>query len=219
MTFFAQLQEQTAGDRDYLLSAPIIGQAMAGAVSRESYLAFLTQAYHHVKHTVPLLMACGARLPDRLEWLRGAVAGYIEEEIGHQDWILDDIAAAGGNASAVRAGAPAFETEVMVAYAYDTIARGNPVGFFGMVYVLEGTSVELATQLAGKLSTSLDLPSSAFTYLSSHGCLDQQHILHFQSLVNRLEEPADRAALIHGARVFFRLYGDVIRSLPMGRPQ
>ena len=28
---------------------------------------FLDQAYHHVKHTVPLLMACGSRVPERLE--------------------------------------------------------------------------------------------------------------------------------------------------------
>lgn len=217
MDCFTELQRATAAERTHLLAAPILQEALAGRATRPQYLAFLAQAYHHVRHTAPLLMACGARLPDRLEWLRSAVAEYIEEEIGHQEWILDDITAAGGDADAVRASAPAFETEVMVAYAYDTIARRNPVGFFGMVYVLEGTSVELATQLAGKLSASLDLPPSAFTYLSSHGCLDQQHIMHFQSLVNRLEDPADRAALIHGAQVFFRLYGDVIRSLPMGR--
>ena len=36
----------------------------------------------------------------------------------------------------------------MVAYAYDTVQRRNPVGFFGMVYVLEGTSVALALSAA-----------------------------------------------------------------------
>ena len=76
-----------------LLGAPIIQQAMAGTVSLPSYVAFLTEAYHHVKHTVPLLMACGARLPERLEWLREAIAEYIEEEYGHQEWILNDIRA------------------------------------------------------------------------------------------------------------------------------
>ncbi len=36
----------------------------------------------------------------------------------------------------------------MVAYVYDYIARRNPVGFFGMVHVLEGTSTALATTAA-----------------------------------------------------------------------
>lgn len=42
-------------------------------------------------------------------------------------------------AAAVRASRPDFDTDVMVAYAYDTVMRRNPVGFFGMVYVLERT--------------------------------------------------------------------------------
>lgn len=83
MSFFQQLQDQTAAERDMLFAAPIIQQALAGKVALPSYIAFLTEAYHHVSHTVPLLMACGARLPARLEWLCGAIAEYIDEEYGH----------------------------------------------------------------------------------------------------------------------------------------
>ncbi|WP_312717253.1 TenA family transcriptional regulator, partial [Stutzerimonas nitrititolerans] len=171
MEFFDQLQHQTSDAREYLLGAPIIHAALAGTASRAQYIAFLTQAYHHVKHTVPLLMACGARLPERLEWLREAIAEYIEEEIGHQEWILNDIRACGGDAEAVRHGQPALPTELMVAYVYDRLARHNPASFFGMVNVLEGTSIALATQAAGVLQEKLDLPAKAFSYLTSHGSL------------------------------------------------
>lgn len=216
MEFFDQLVQTSAGARARLLEAPIIVDALAGRVNRAQYRAFLERAYHHVRHTVPLLMACGARLPARLEWLREAVAHYIEEELGHQEWILDDIVAAGGDAGAVRHGKPNFETGVMVAYAYDMVQRRNPVGFFGMVYVLEGTSVELATRVAHKLQDCLELPPRAFSYLSSHGSLDISHMSHFRELVNRLDDPDDRAALLDSAASFFRLYGDVIRSVPTG---
>jgi hypothetical protein len=215
MTFFAQLQEQTAGDRDYLLSAPVIGQAMAGVVSRESYVAFLTQAYHHVKHTVPLLMACGARLPERLSWLRDAVAEYIEEETGHEQWILNDIAASGGDAEAVRRGSPALPTELMVSYVYDRIERHNPVSFFGMVNVLEGTSIALATRAAGIIQERLGLPAKAFSYLTSHGSLDIEHMKTFERLMSRLDSDDDRAAVVHTARVVYRLYGDMFRTIPV----
>jgi pyrroloquinoline quinone (PQQ) biosynthesis protein C len=216
MDCFAELEQATQGERARLIAAPIIIEAFSGRVSRAQYLAFLTQAYHHVRHTVPLLMSCGGRLPARLEWLRDAVAHYITEELGHQEWILNDIDAAGGDAEAVRHGQPAFETELMVSYAYDTIQRRNPVGFFGMVYVLESTSVALASQVASVLSPSLDLPKKAFTYLTSHGSLDISHMDDFRALVNRLDDPADRAAVIDSAQRFFRLYGDVIRALPTG---
>ncbi|MGV8844249.1 MAG: TenA family transcriptional regulator [Pseudomonas sp.] len=215
MNFYDSLLEQTRTERDYLLSAPIIQQAIAGTVSLESYLAFLTEAYHHVKHTVPLLMACGARLPERLEWLRGAIAEYIEEEYGHQEWVLNDIQACGGDPAAVRVGVPNLPTELMVGYVYDRIARHNPVSFFGMVTVLEGTSIALATQAAGVIQDKLQLPEKAFSYLSSHGSLDLEHIELLKRLMNRLDDTDDQAAVVHTAKVVYRLYGDMFRSLPL----
>lgn len=213
MPFYDELLAATASERNNLLNLPLIRAGAAGQVGLATYIAFLTEAYHHVKHTVPLLMACGARLPERYEWLREAVAEYIEEEIGHQEWILNDITACGGDAQAVRYGKPSLATELMVAYAYDTIARGNPVGFFGMVLVLEGTSVEVATRAGQSLQQNLGLGGEAFTYLTSHGALDVAHTDFYATLVNRIEDPADREALIHGAKMFYKLYGDIFRSL------
>ena len=215
MSFFDTLQQQTQAERDYLLAAPIFTEVMAGRISLESYVAFLGQAYHHVKHTVPLLMACGARLPERLEWLREAIAEYIEEEYGHQEWILNDIRACGADAEAVRRATPNLPTELMVSYVYDRIARGNPVSFFGMVNVLEGTSIALATQAAEIIQDRLQLPAQAFSYLTSHGSLDISHVAFFEKLMNRLEEADDQAAVIHTAKVVYRLYGDMFRSLPL----
>jgi pyrroloquinoline quinone (PQQ) biosynthesis protein C len=182
-------------------------------VTRELYLAFLEQAYHHVKHTVPLLMAVGARLPARHLWLQKELVHYLDEELGHDEWILSDIAAAGGDAAAVRHGAPAIETDAMVAYAYDTVMRRNPVAFFGMVYVLEGTSVALALDAADSIQRTLALPNKAFTYLRSHGSLDQEHIGHLASIVDRFDPGSDLPSIVTCARAMFRLYGDVFRSL------
>jgi pyrroloquinoline quinone (PQQ) biosynthesis protein C len=212
MPFFEHLAVSTAADRDQMIGIPVIQRALSGDVSHQEYLDYLGQAYHHVKHTVPLLMACGSRLPEKKNWLRAALAKYIEEEIGHEEWILDDIAAAGGNPEAVRNSCPHPATEVMVSYAYDTIQRRNPAGFFGMVYVLEGTSVNLAHRAAEAIRNKLGLPQSAFRYLTSHGSVDQDHIVFLENLVNRLDDPADKDEVLHCARMFFRLYGDVFRS-------
>lgn len=213
MDFYSQLQHNTASERAALLASPIIAAALEERVDRRQYLTFLQRAYHHVRHTPELLTACGARVADREQWLRDAIAHYIEEETGHHEWILDDIAAAGGDADAVRESRPDFDTDLMVAYAYDTVTRRNPVGLFGMVYVLEGTSVGLASRLAALLQESLGLPASAFTYLRSHGALDVDHIAHLENTVNCLETAADRRSVEDSAKVFFRLYGNVLRSV------
>ncbi|MDR2838898.1 MAG: iron-containing redox enzyme family protein [Azonexus sp.] len=213
MSFYETLHAATAEARAGLLSVPLIADSLQGRVSRASYLAFLAQAYHHVRHTTPLLMSLGGRLPERLGWLRRAVAEYIGEEIGHEEWILSDIAAAGGDAEAVRHSRPDLPAEVMVAYAYDLIERRNPAAFFGMVYVLEGTSVALAVRAADAIQKALALPDAAFTYLRSHGELDIEHTRHLADLVNAMT-PEDQADVTHAARVFFKLYGDVFRGLP-----
>ena len=214
MPFYEELAAATSAERAYLLSSPIIVNCLRGDVSRESYLAFLGQAFHHVRHTTPLLMALGGRLPERLAWLRRPVAEYIDEEIGHEEWILNDIAAAGGDAEAVRKSRPGLPAEVMVAYAYDLVNRGNPAAFFGMVLVLEGTSVAMALNAADRIQQALGLPDAAFSYLRSHGTLDQEHTRHLAELVEKMT-PEDQADVVHAAKVFFRLYAEIFRALPV----
>lgn len=214
MQFFDILCQTTEENRRELFSIPVIQDALRGDIVTGQYIAFLSQAYHHVKYTVPLLMACGSRLGQQHNWLRTAVAEYIEEEIGHEEWILSDIAACGGDPDAVRRAIPHASTETMVAYAYHQIDRGNPIGFFGMVHVLEGTSTALATNAAATIQGALGLPAGAFSYLNSHGTLDIEHVLFFESLMNKLQSDDDQAAVVHGARMFYKLYGDIFRSLP-----
>ncbi|MDH1261167.1 TenA family transcriptional regulator [Pseudomonas glycinis] len=214
MSFFDTLQEATQRERHELFNLPIIVDALQGKVSLDSYRAFLAQAYYHVRHTVPLMMACGARLPTRLEWLRKAVCEYIEDEYGHEQWVLNDIAACGGDRDAVRDGQPSLSIELMVSFLYDLIARGNPVGLFGMVNVLEGTSIALATHAAGSIRDRLALPETAFSYLNSHGSLDIEHMQTYRRLMNQLQDPDDQAAVIHASKVVYRLYADMFRGLP-----
>ena len=210
---FEDLVTGTQRERTALVTVPIIQDCLAGRVTRSQYLAFLGEAYHHVSHTVPLLVTCASCVDGHAsQWLRPALVEYIEEEAGHEEWILEDIAASGGDPDAVRDGAPAPATELMVAYVYDYIIRKHPVGFLGMVHVLEGTSAALATEAADSMRTALRLPAAAFTYLTSHGSLDQQHVLFFRGLVERLDEEEARH-VIHVARMVYRLYADIFREL------
>ena len=211
--FYDELIQETENERNVFLSIQILQAGARGEISIKQYQDFLTQAYHHVKYTVPLLMACGSLLTDEYEWLREAVGEYIEEEMGHQEWILNDIAALGADKELIRSGVPNLETEFMVSYAWDTIHRKNPVGFFGMVLVLEGTSIALATQAAEAIKNKNNLPDGAFSYLNSHGSLDIEHIAFLESLMNKLTSKKDKECVIHCAKAFYKLYGDIFRSI------
>lgn len=216
-TFFNTLKQQTQSAREQMLQAPILAACLEGQIDTESYRQFLTQAYHHVKHTVPLLMACGGRLSEKYEWLRMAIGEYIEEESGHQEWILNDIAALGADAEKVRnnqeEGQVGWPIEIMVAYLYHQIDRKNPLAFFGMVWVLEGTSVAVATNMGHLIQQRLELPDTAMSYLFSHGSLDQEHIRLFEGLMNQVEDPVDQQAIIDAANRIFFLYGEMLRQI------
>ncbi len=215
MGFFQQLQQQTDAARQHVLAAPVLAAVPQGRFNADGYRYFLEQAYHHVKHTVPLMMACGARLPERLEAVREALVEYIEEEYGHHEWILNDIEACGGDRNQVRNNTPCLAIELMVAFLYDQINRGNPAAFFGMVMVLEGTSIQLATQMGQIVQAKLNLPAKAFSYLFSHGSLDLEHYKFFESLMDQMTDPQDQAAIVHAANVVYRLYGDMLHSIPL----
>ena len=213
-TFFNRLEKATEASRQDLLRTPIVEKSLSGDVSVADYHAFLQQAYHHVKHTVPLLMACGSKLSEELEWLREAIANYIEEEIGHQEWILNDIEMLGADRSKAASSQPAFPTDLMVSYAYDTIMRKNPVGFFGMVYVLEKTSSTIATAAANQIQSALSLPKNAMSYMISHGSLDVGHMQDFERIVNRLTSAEDQRAVIDMTLAMYVLYANIFKEIP-----
>lgn len=213
MTFFSTILKETNTSQQAFLNRPIIQETLSGETSLARYQAFLTEAYHHVKHTVPLMMACGSRLPDKYNWMQQAVAEYIEEEIGHEKWILNDLEHSGIDPLTVLHGKPSAATEIMVSYAYNQIDRVSPLAFFGMVHVLEGTSTALATQTAELVQARLGLPDGAFSYLRSHGSLDLDHVKFFEQLMNKIEDPAAQQIIVHAANMFYHLYGEVLSSV------
>jgi long-subunit acyl-CoA synthetase (AMP-forming)/pyrroloquinoline quinone (PQQ) biosynthesis protein C len=212
--FFDRLAMGTAPARFRLARVPQLAAGLRGEISLETYIAYLTQAYHHVSHTVPLMRAARARLRDRPA-LVTALDDYILEETGHEQWILADIAAAGGDPVAAVEGGPSAATAAMVDHAYRAIETGNPVGFFGMVFVLEGTSIALAQQGAEAVRAALGLPEAAFRYLTSHGALDQDHMRFFETLVNGLDDPADQQAIVAMADAIFDRFAGIFASIPM----
>ncbi|MBP7337003.1 AMP-binding protein [Niveispirillum sp.] len=217
-SFFDRLVTETEPSRLALLSVPQIQDGLTGRISLDTYIAYLTEAYHHVKHTVPLMRTALAHLRPDQEWLVPALDEYIEEEEGHEEWILNDIRHAGGDAEGARHGTPRPATQAMVDEAYRFIREENAAGFFGMVYVLEGTSTAIATHGADAVRKSLNLPKSCFSYLTSHGSLDIQHMEFFRDLMNRVTDGRDQQAIITMANSVFRLFADLFRAIPHATP-
>ncbi|TWB56238.1 TenA family transcriptional regulator [Nitrospirillum viridazoti] len=210
-----RLLAQTAQARGAFLSIPVLSMAMDGAVPLPLYRDFLAQAYHHVRHTCRLLALAAARTDD--DDYRAALFDYITEEQGHEQWILDDIDAAGGDAAQVAASVPGQACRAMLAYVYDAIERVSPYALLGMVHVLEGMSTLLASRAADALQRAYRSEgTSGFRYLTSHGALDKEHVAFFEQLVDGLRAPEALPVIADTANMVYRLYGDIFRDLSRG---
>jgi pyrroloquinoline quinone (PQQ) biosynthesis protein C len=214
MSFSDRLLEATTDERERFLAIPIIRRAAASGVSRDAYVAFLTQAYHHVRYTCPLLELALARCGPEDDHYRDGLLQYIAEEAGHEEWILDDIEAFGGSAAAVRTAVPGVPCRAMVGYATYVIEHVSPYALLGMVHVLEGMSAQLASAAAQGIARALGRDTNVgFSYLVSHGALDQDHVRFFADLVDAIRDARAQRAIIDTANVIYRLYGDIFRDI------
>lgn len=214
MTFFDRLMHDTEAERENFRTIGLIQHAVNNGVTTELYGKYLEQAYHHVRFTVALLELardnCNA---DDTAYIN-ALAEYIDEESGHDEWILDDIAALGFDKEAVRTGQGGFACRMMIGYAHYAIEHISPYALLGMVHVLEGMSVELAQKAASAIANSFgDNPPNAFSYLTSHGALDTEHVQFFEQLVNGIHDSAIEDIIVQSAKDFYTLFGNVFREL------
>lgn len=214
MSVHERLLAETDAARAEFLSIPLIGHALDGDVTPALYADFLAQAYHHVSHTCPLLSFAAARTGDNA--YRDALYTYLEEERGHDEWILADIAAIGGVEQPI---APArAPCRAMVGYAYYAIEWISPYALLGMVHVLEGMSALLAGRAASALRAAFGVEDQrGFSYLVSHGALDVEHTRFFRDLVDGLDMRAAATPIIDCATMMYWLYGNIFRDLDQRR--
>ncbi len=208
---YERLVLRTQNEQAEMLRTPLLGQVAIGNFDLPTYHRFLTNAYHHVRQTVPLMLRTGASIGSNRHGVLAALNEYAREELGHEQWVLSDLRAAGGDVDRIDATPAAMEVEVLVAYVRDYIEHVHPIGMLGMVHVLEGTSTQLATTTAAIIQHHLHLPDTAFSYLRSHGDLDIGHVDHFKALLELLTDE-EMEHVIHVARRVYRLYGAVLQS-------
>jgi hypothetical protein len=171
----------------------------AGPAPRETYLAWLRVLHGTIRATVPLMLAateaCLARTGDPLaDQFAGYLARHIREEFGHDRWVEEDYAAAGGDPTEfgdLLVGGP---VAALVGAQYYWIHHVHPIALLGHIAVLEGYPPQPTT--AGYLAGLTGLPPAAFRSLERHAVLDQKHRAEIYRMLDVLPLTARHEALI-----------------------
>lgn len=182
------IAETTDRHRHQMEALPQLRAMLDGAYTKSSYAQFLVQLYPIVCNFCPLMAAAAGRCADRHSKLRLYLYEIVEHEKGHEVMVINDLEQLGYKCEDLPVLNPHPASRAMISYNYNAIDRVDPHYVIGMVYVLELMSSGYASKVSQSISKAIDHPiSRGFSFLDSHGTLDNDHLADLAGLIQSLE--------------------------------
>lgn len=209
MSFFIRLVEDSDAGRRALEDVPRVHAMIHHGLTLAEYQGFLHDLYHIVWHFCPVMAASAARCGDDFRDVRYALYERIEEEKGHESWVLEDVAAVGGDVAGVQAKLPSAPVQAMIAFNYYGAERVHPCSVLGMLYMLEVVSSVYGGRVSDSIARALgrDVNAGGFKFLSSHATMDVDHMASLNKLVKTIADPGAQRSIINATRINFYQFG------------
>ncbi|MFJ4968698.1 iron-containing redox enzyme family protein [Streptomyces sp. NPDC088755] len=186
------------------------------------YRAYLCAMHAVIRASVPLmelaLRRTSRRRGDPLsEPLAAYLAQHIQEEAGHDGWLLEDLLAAGAAPQDALGPLPPPDVAALVGPQYYWIEHHHPVVLLGYIAVLEGYAP--APGLTDRIAGLTGLPAAALRTVREHAALDTDHLDELYALLERLpltrdQEAALAVSALHTLDALTRLFVRLGRSAP-----
>jgi hypothetical protein len=191
-------------DQDPLLSSIINGDA-----DQHDYTRYLSASYHYVRWSGFLLAktAQGLRLSGRCPALVTALDTKAEEEGPHDAWLLRDLRSCGLSPELTKGAPVPSAVRAYVAWSLALAEAGSPA-FLGAAYTLEFISMRRAKTAARNLRARQAIPGidQALRFLDGHGEADRGHIAELETVLELVQDEADRSDISFSAGVLRGLY-------------
>jgi pyrroloquinoline quinone (PQQ) biosynthesis protein C len=214
MDTFERLLEATAADYEHhVLRNPLLELVATGQARVDQYIVYLRETYHLVRHTSRALARAASRVDDAERGLRAWLLEQANEEHGHELFCLKDLQNLGLDPAAITASTPGAGAWGAVTQNYYFASEGHPVALLGVASATEGMGADLAGNLAAVLVERYGVPHTAATFLRVHGALDQRHCEQARDAVNNFVRPDDLPWVVHGRRMTFLYYGQLMREV------
>lgn len=153
------------------------------------YKAYLIQLHQFVRASVPLMEAAQARAAAMADAdpvcppLAAYYEKHIDEERGHDLWILNDLEAAGVPRERVRRRVPSPRVASLVGAQYYWIAHHHPIALLSYIALFEEPP---PLDSIADVQARSGLPDAAFGFLREHGAIDPTHGDDFDRLLDDL---------------------------------
>lgn len=210
MSFFITLIEMTDMERRSFENIPKVHSMIHHGLTLPEYEVFLHDIYHIVWHFCPIMASAAARCGDDFRQVRYQLYENIEEEKGHEEWVLEDVAAIGSDVAAVRSLPPSAPVQGMIGFNYYACEHIHPCSVLGMLYTLEVISSVYGGRAATSVSRALGMtPPHGFKFLESHASMDLDHMANLKNLIKTIGDTSAQNAIVNATRTNFWMFGQI----------
>ena len=184
-------------------------------------LAELYPEFLFAMHGVMMSSAPGMRMAaDRCEELKGDplrkplgdyYREHAEEEKGHEEWLLSDLASLGISRERVRRRLPYPSVAALVGSQYYWIKHVHPAAYLGYLAILEQPA---ETEFLEEVHERSGIPLSSMTCHLKHAELDPDHVVEFDALLDdfpltREQEELIAISALSTIHHLERVFGDI----------
>lgn len=214
LPFFLELITATDEDRRGFETNPTIVESVANGMSLERYQHLLLELYHVVWHFNPVSAAATSRLGDDHKQVRYFLYQHMQEEKGHEDWVLADLREMGVDEKTALAYKPSANTLALNGYNYYAADRQHPASVLGMLYALEVIASVYGGPFTAAIKEALFLQDERGTsFIGSHATLDAEHIAELKEVLDTITDEKAKAAIIESVKVNFHHFTKIMEAV------
>lgn len=214
LPFFAELVTRTDESRRALETHPVVLDAIAHGLPLARYRKLLLELYPIVWQFNPVCAVAASRMPDSLRQVRNYLYEHMHEEMGHEEWVVNDLQAIGVPPEATLAHGAAEHTLALNGYNHWAADRRHPCSALGMMYALEVIASVYGGPFASAIKESLLLEDDrGVSFISSHATMDTLHMAQLAKLLNTLDDPQARDAVVESTLVNFHHFTRIVEAV------
>ena len=212
--FFIDLVGKTDEARREFETNSRVLDIVANGLSLERYRALLLELYHVVWHFNPTCAAAAARITDQHRHVRYFLYDHMNDEKGHEEWVLNDLQVMGVDPARAKAYEPTLVMLGLNGYNYWSADRRHPCSVLGMLYALEVVASVYGGQMTAAISESLLLEGDrGISFISSHATLDAEHMADLRVILNQIDDDDAKNAVIESTTFNFHQFGKVLELI------